>query len=176
MRIRSTTPVNSRSDADGDLDGHRGSPESLLNALQRAAEVGALPVELVDDDGAGQLVFVGELPDLFGLHLHAGDRVYHDQGGIRRHQGRARVVDEDVVAGRIEEVDLGLFPFATAMAVEILILRWISSSSKSVIVLPSSTRSRRLVAPAVNSNAAVSVVLPESPWPTTPTFRMSLVS
>src|ERR1035438_10727052 len=56
------------------------------------------------------------------------------------------------------------------MAVEIVILRWISSSSKSVIVLPSSTRRRRLVAPAVNSNPAVSVVLPESPWPTTPTL------
>ena len=48
------------------------------------------------------------------------------------------------------------------MAVEIVILREISSSSKSVIVLPSSTRRRRLVAPAVKSNPAVSVVLPES--------------
>ena len=71
---------------------------------------------------------------------------------------------------------LVFFHSATAMAVEIVILRWISSSSKSVIVLPSSTRSRRLVAPEVNSNPAVSVVLPESPWPTTPTFRRSLLS
>jgi hypothetical protein len=68
------------------------------------------------------------------------------------------------------------FHSATAMAVEMLILRWISSSSKSVIVLPSSTRSNRFEAPAVNSNPAVSVVLPESPWPTTPTFRISLLS
>ena len=29
---------------------------------------------------------------------------------------------------------------------------------------------------AVNNNPAVSVVLPESPWPTTPTFRISLLS
>ena len=63
-----------------------------------------------------------------------------------------------------------------AMAVEMVILRWISSSSKSVIVLPSSTRSSRLEAPTVKSNPAVSVVLPESPWPTTPMFRMSLLS
>src|ERR1035437_683741 len=62
------------------------------------------------------------------------------------------------------------------MAVEMVILREISSASKCVIVLPSSTRRRRLVAPAVNSNPAVSVVLPESPWPTTPTFRISLLS
>src|ERR1051325_6764389 len=71
---------------------------------------------------------------------------------------------------------LVFFHSATAMAVEIVILRWISSSSKSVIVLPSSTRVRRLVAPVVKSIPAVSVVLPESPWPTTPTFRMSLLS
>ena len=37
-------------------------------------------------------------------------------------------------------------------------------------------RGMGLVAPAVKSNPAVSVVLPESPWPTTPTFRMSLPS
>ena len=65
---------------------------------------------------------------------------------------------------------------ATAMAVEMLTLRWTSSSSKSVMVLPSSTRNSLLVAPAVKSNPAVSVVLPESPWPTTPAFRMSLPS
>jgi len=57
-----------------------------------------------------------------------------------------------------------------------VILRAISSSSKSVMVLPSSTRRRRLLAPEVKSNPAVRVVFPESPWPTTPTFRMSLLS
>jgi len=39
---------------------------------------------------------------------------------------------------------LVFFHSATAMAVEIVILREISSSSKSVTVLPSSTRSSRL--------------------------------
>ena len=68
------------------------------------------------------------------------------------------------------------FHSATAIAVEMVILRWISSSSKSVMVFPSSTRKRRLVAPEANSIPEVSVVLPESPWPTTPTFRMSLLS
>ena len=62
------------------------------------------------------------------------------------------------------------------MAVEIVIFAGTSSSSKSVIVLPSSTRVRRLVAPVANSNPAVSDVLPESPWPTNATFRMSLLS
>ena len=71
---------------------------------------------------------------------------------------------------------LFLFHSAAAMAVEMVILRSISSSSKSVMVLPSSTRSSRLVAPAVKSSPAVKDVLPEWPWPTRPTFRMSLVS
>src|SRR5579863_2363784 len=71
---------------------------------------------------------------------------------------------------------LFFFHSATATAVEMVILRAISSSSKSVIVLPSSTRRRRFVDPAVKSNPAVSDVFPESPWPTTPTFRMSLPS
>ena len=69
-----------------------------------------------------------------------------------------------------------LFHSAAATAVEMVILRAISSSSKSVMVLPSSTRVRRLVAPVVNSRPAARDVFPECPWPTRATFRISLVS
>ena len=51
-----------------------------------------------------------ERVDLFGLHLHAGDAIDHDERGIGRQQGCARVLDEDVEAGSIEEIDLGLLP------------------------------------------------------------------
>ena len=102
--------MKSRSDADGDLDGHGGAAEGVLHALQGALEVGALAVQLIDDDGARQLEIVGETPDLLGLHLDAGHAVDHHQRGIGGDQGRARIVNKDVVAGSIEEVDLGLFP------------------------------------------------------------------
>ncbi len=51
-------------------------------------------------------------------------------------------------------------------------LRAMDSSSKSVGAVPSSTRPRRVVAPAVNRSAEMSWVLPEPLWPTTATLRM----
>src|SRR5260370_41328789 len=55
------------------------------------------------------------------------------------------------------------------------IFREISSSSQSVVVLPSAIFPQRGVMPAVKSNDDTSCVLPVPPWPTMPTFRMSLV-
>ena len=56
------------------------------------------------------------------------------------------------------------FRYSTAAsAVLIVILRAISSSSKSVMVLPSSTRVKRLPLPDVKSSAATRDVLPECP-------------
>ncbi len=71
-----------------------------------------------------------------------------------------------------------LCPFhsAQATAVLMLIFRRISSSSKSVVVVPSSTRPSRVVAPAQNSRASVSVVLPAAPWATRAMLRIFAVS
>src|SRR5688572_16254812 len=49
----------------------------------------------------------------------------------------------------------------------------ISSGSKSVTVVPSSTRPMRVAAPALNSSCDTSVVLPVSLCPTTATLRIS---
>src|ERR1700683_299174 len=65
---------------------------------------------------------------------------------------------------------------ANASAVEMVSLRWISSSSKSVMVVPSSTRVNRFVAPAVKRIPAASVVFPEWPWPISATFLTSVPS
>ena len=51
-------------------------------------------------------------------------------------------------------------------------LRVTSSSSKSVIVVPSSTIPSRLTMPAPNSRADVNCVLPAPLWPTMATLRM----
>ncbi len=51
-----------------------------------------------------------------------------------------------------------------------------SSGSWSDTVLPSSTVPIRVIAPDVYSMASSSVVLPEPPWPTSKTLRMSFAS
>ena len=72
-------------------------------------------------------------------------------------------------------IRLILVPFHSANAVvdESVCLRAISSSSKSVTVVPSSTMPRRLTIFASNSIAETSCVLPEPLWPTMATLRMS---
>ena len=62
---------------------------------------------------------------------------------------------------------------AVVSEVEMVNLRSISSSSLSVIVLPSSTRVSRLVAPVVYNMAATSDVLPQWPCPANATFLIS---
>ena len=57
-----------------------------------------------------------------------------------------------------------------------VILRSCSSSSKSVVVLASSTLHRRFTAPLSKSIADTSEVLPVSGWPTTATLRMFSVA
>ena len=47
-----------------------------------------------------------------------------------------------------------------------------SSGSLSRMLLPSSTRPARVVAPALASSASASVVLPEPLWPSSATLRI----
>ena len=51
-----------------------------------------------------------------------------------------------------------------------------SSGSWSLTVLPSSTTPMRVIAPAVYNMASSRVVLPDPPWPTSRTLRMSFAS
>src|ERR1700690_4023122 len=59
-----------------------------------------------------------------------------------------------------------------ASASEAEIPRCVSSGSKSVVVVPSSTRPRRLIAPELYRSASASVVLPDPPCPTRATLRI----
>ena len=71
---------------------------------------------------------------------------------------------------------LVLFHSQCARPVEKLIWRSISSASKSVTVLPSSTLPMRLTAPESKSMAEVRDVFPEPPCPTIAMFLMLAVS
>ena len=96
--------------ADRHCDRHRGAPEGLLDPLERALERGVVAVHAVDDQQAGDARLLGVAPDLLGLHLDARDRVHHHDRGVGHAQRRARLGEEVGVAGRVDQVDLGLLP------------------------------------------------------------------
>ena len=110
MRTRSTRPRKFFSSPMGSCTGITARPKRLAQRFQRALKAGAVAVQLIDHQGARQAVLLAEAPDLFRLHFDAGDAMDQHQGGIRRHQRRLRFVHEDVVAGRVDEIDFGLAP------------------------------------------------------------------
>ena len=97
--------------ADGDRHRHRGAAEYALHSIQGPLEIGAISIQSIDHDGARKVELVGEAPDLFRLHFDSGHAIHQHQHGIGRGKRGSRVIDEDVVARRIEDVDLGFFPF-----------------------------------------------------------------
>ncbi len=64
--------------------GTDGASENLVDARQGAIEIGTLSIELIDHDGARQVEFVGEAPNLFGLHLDPRHAIHHHQRRIGR--------------------------------------------------------------------------------------------
>src|SRR6185503_8826971 len=94
----------------GNVHGHDAALEPAAHRLQRTEEVRALAIEPVDHDGAGQIELGGELPDLLGLHLHAGHRVDDDDRGLDHAQARARVRDEVTVARCVDDVHAVALP------------------------------------------------------------------
>jgi hypothetical protein len=99
-----TRAAERRLAADRQLQRDEAALQALLQRLERAEEVGALAVEAVDHDRAREIVLVGELPDLLGLHLHPRDRVHHDHRGAGHAQAGAGVGDEIAVSGRVDQV------------------------------------------------------------------------
>src|SRR3989475_11499740 len=98
--------------AQGDLERDEAALEAACERLERPVEIGALAVETVDDDRARQGVLGRELPDLLGLHLHAGDGVHDDDRRLDHPQPRPRVGDEIAVPGRVHEGDPVALPVA----------------------------------------------------------------
>src|SRR6185503_9492815 len=94
----------------GQLNGNRVAPEERLNGSERTVEAGAVAIELVDHDGARQVELIGERPDLLGLDLDTRNSINDDERAIGGGKGGMRVVNKDVVAGRIEEIDFDLLP------------------------------------------------------------------
>ena len=110
MRITSTTPLKSFSAPMGSWTGIARRPKTSCTLASARSKRRTFAVELVDDDRARQIELVGEAPDLFGLHFDAGHAIHQHQRGIGGDQRRLGVVDENIEAGRVDEIDLFLGP------------------------------------------------------------------
>ena len=85
--------------AERDLDRHRVGAEALADRVDRAPEVRAGAVHLVDEADARDVVAVGLAPHRLGLRLDAGDAVEHRDGAVE-HAQRALDLDGEVDVAR----------------------------------------------------------------------------
>ncbi len=91
--------------ADRDLEREGLRVERLVHVLQDLGEVGADPVELVDEDEARDVVAVRLLPDRLGLGLHALDSGDDDDRSVEHAERPLDLGREVHVAGRVDDVD-----------------------------------------------------------------------
>src|SRR5699024_918166 len=101
-----------RLSADRELDGMGGGMQPLVHHVDGVIEVGAHDVHLIDEAHTRDLIFVGLMPDGFGLGFYAalgaedGDRAVEDT------QRPFDLNGEVDVAGGVDDVDTMVFPVA----------------------------------------------------------------
>ena len=91
--------------ADRQLQRQRDDVQLLLQRVERAEEVGAGAVQLVDEDDARHVVAVGEPPVGLRLRLHAGDALDDEDRAVEHAQAAVHLDVEIDVAGRVDDVD-----------------------------------------------------------------------
>jgi hypothetical protein len=96
--------------ADGQLHGNGPSAQPVDHGLNRAEEVGAGAVHLVDECDARNAVAVGLAPNRFGLRLDAGHRVEDSNRAVEHAQAALHLDREVHVPGRIDYVDTKIAP------------------------------------------------------------------
>ena len=147
--------------ADRQLDGDAAGRQLLLHLTERAEEVGALAVEHVDEEHAGDPELVGALPDPRRADLDPHDAAERRTARPRRRGARsAPRPGSSGRRGRRSRLSFRPCHSACVSASAIDILRCCSSSSQSATVEPASIVPRRFVSPAWNSSASTSEVLP----------------
>ncbi len=104
--------MNVSSDADRELQRQRHDVELLLQRVERAVEVGAGAVQLVDEDDARHVVAVGQAPVGLGLRLHAGHALDDEHRAVEHAKAAVHFDVEIDVAGRVDDVDAVVLPLA----------------------------------------------------------------
>ena len=108
MSTRSITPLAFVLAADRDLGRDDVRAERGLQRLERAVEVGALAVEHVDEEHAGDVALGGDLPQPPRRDLGAHHGVDHEDRRLADAQRAERVGDEARLTRGVEEVDLAV--------------------------------------------------------------------
>ena len=96
--------------ADRDLDRHGVRAEAVLDRLDAAPEIGAGPVELVDEAESRDAITIGLPPDRLGLRLDTRDPVEDDDRAIEHAEAPLDLDREVHVPGRIDDVDAMVAP------------------------------------------------------------------
>src|SRR5262245_1496782 len=96
--------------ADRELQHQRRGREPVLDHLDTAVELRTGPVELVDEAHPRDLVAIRLPPHGLGLGLDTGDAVEHGDRAVEYAQVALDLDGEVDVAGRVDQVDLGVFP------------------------------------------------------------------
>src|SRR5256885_209378 len=91
--------------ADRELQYQRGGVEPVDHHLHAAEEVGAGPVQLVDEAHPRPVVLVRLPPDVLGLRFHAGHTVVDRDGAVQYPQRPLDLDREADVAGRLDDLD-----------------------------------------------------------------------
>ncbi len=86
--------------------------QALVDHVDRAPEVRAGAVHLVDEADAGHVVVVGLAPDSLRLRLDTGNGVEDDDAAIEDAQAALDFDREVDVAGRVDDVDLVALPLS----------------------------------------------------------------
>jgi hypothetical protein len=81
------------------------APEAVRDHVDAAVELGAGPVELVDEADTRHAVTVGLTPHRLGLRLHAGDTVEHRDGTVEDAERTLHLDREVDVARGVDDVD-----------------------------------------------------------------------
>ena len=104
--------LETRLDAERQLDHQRLGAEAVLDHLHREEEVGADLVHLVDEDHARHAVFVGLPPYRLGLRLHTLIGVEQRYRAVEHAQAALDLDGEIHVAGRVDDVDALVVPIS----------------------------------------------------------------
>ena len=92
--------------ADRQLERCDAGAEQRAQLVERAIEAGALTVELVDEDHAGEVERGRRFPCDFGLHLDAFHGADDDDGEVGHGQPGLHLREEVGVARTVEQIEL----------------------------------------------------------------------
>ena len=86
--------------------------ESCPERFQHTVLVRAITIHAIHDNNAGHVHLSGVIPTPAGHCLNATHAIDYDQRRLRGNKRRLGLMQEHIEAGRVDQIDLALVPFA----------------------------------------------------------------